>query len=74
VDYKRRILDQLLSDKLEERGAVLLEGPRACGKTTSSRRLAGAVFDFGDITQVKKYETVMETLRLWHSGTRGLRF
>ena len=60
MDYKKRIIDQLISDKLEERGAVLLEGPKACGKTTSSKMIAKSVFDFGDSAQVRRYETVIE--------------
>ena len=30
-EYKNRIADQLLSDKLEAMGAVLIEGPKGCG-------------------------------------------
>ncbi|MFA6844897.1 MAG: DUF4143 domain-containing protein [Sphaerochaetaceae bacterium] len=60
MDYKKRIIDQELADKLEERGAVLLEGLKACGKTTSSKKIAKTIFDFGDGTQVKRYETVIE--------------
>ena len=29
--YKRRIVDQLLAERLEEVGAVLIEGPKWCG-------------------------------------------
>lgn len=34
MEYKKRIADELLHDKLEAMGAVLIEGPKACGKTT----------------------------------------
>jgi Predicted ATPase (AAA+ superfamily) len=60
MDYKGRIIDRLLSEKLEERGAVLVEGPKACGKTTSSKRVARTVFDFGNITEVNRYKMVIE--------------
>ncbi|MDD2595983.1 MAG: hypothetical protein PHD11_09260 [Bacteroidales bacterium] len=33
-DYKKRIADDILNDKLEAMGAVLVEGPKYCGKTT----------------------------------------
>ena len=36
MEYKNRIADQLLRDKLEAMGAVLIEGPKACGKTTTA--------------------------------------
>lgn len=31
--YKNRVIDRLLADKLEAMGAVLIEGPKYCGKT-----------------------------------------
>lgn len=34
--YKERIVDGLLSEKLEGMGAVLIEGPKWCGKTTTA--------------------------------------
>ncbi len=42
VDYVPRVVDPLLAEMLAEHPAVLLTGPRACGKTTSAMRLAGA--------------------------------
>ena len=33
--YKKRIADSLLERKLKSTGAVLVEGPKWCGKTTS---------------------------------------
>ena len=38
--YKRRIVDQLLAERLEEVGAVLIEGPKWCGKTTTALQQA----------------------------------
>ena len=38
--YKSRIADILLEDKLDAMGAVLIEGPKACGKTTTAGKLA----------------------------------
>ncbi|NCB43810.1 MAG: ATP-binding protein [Clostridia bacterium] len=34
--YLKRIADQVLKDKLESSGAVLIEGPKWCGKTTTA--------------------------------------
>ena len=39
-DYKKRIADILLEEKLEAMGAVLIEGPKACGKTTTAEQQA----------------------------------
>ena len=35
-NYRKRIADILLKEKLEAMGAVLIEGPKACGKTTTA--------------------------------------
>ena len=41
--YKKRIVDGLLKEKLEIMGAVLIEGPKWCGKTTTAEQIAGSV-------------------------------
>ena len=41
--YKKRIIDRLLIRKLESKGAVLLQGPKWCGKTTTAEQLASSV-------------------------------
>ena len=46
--YKNRICDALLSRKLAGVGAVLLEGPKWCGKTTTCERQAKSVLYMGD--------------------------
>jgi predicted AAA+ superfamily ATPase len=38
--YRKRIADQVLKDKLEAKGAVLIEGPKWCGKTTTATQIA----------------------------------
>lgn len=42
-EYKKRIADKLLKYRLEEVGAVLVEGPKWCGKTTTAEQLAKSV-------------------------------
>ena len=41
--YKPRIADRLLARKLEGKGAVLLEGAKWCGKTTTAEQTAKSV-------------------------------
>lgn len=36
--YKKRIADAILIKKLAGKGAVLIEGPKWCGKTTTSEQ------------------------------------
>ncbi len=42
-EYKKRIADGILKKKLEGKGAVLIEGPKWCGKTTTAEQLAESV-------------------------------
>lgn len=38
--YKQRIMDGLLAKKLKAKGAVVIEGPKWCGKTTTAEQVA----------------------------------
>jgi predicted AAA+ superfamily ATPase len=42
VDYVPRVVDGVIAQRLESAGAVVLEGPKACGKTETARRLAAS--------------------------------
>lgn len=42
-EYKKRIADKILEKKLEGKGAVLIEGPKRCGKTTTAEQIASSV-------------------------------
>ena len=41
--YKKRIADRLLERKLAGKGAVLIEGAKWCGKTTTAEQIAKSV-------------------------------
>ncbi|OQC10869.1 MAG: hypothetical protein BWX74_00460 [Tenericutes bacterium ADurb.Bin087] len=51
MDYKKRIIDDLLDLKLESFGATLIVGPKGCGKTTSAKQRAKSVVEFQDEDQ-----------------------
>lgn len=40
MEYKHRIADQMLAKKLASKGAILIEGPKWCGKTTTAEQQA----------------------------------
>ena len=42
-EYRARIVDGMLKDKLESKGAVIIEGPKWCGKTTTAMQVAGSI-------------------------------
>lgn len=47
-NYRPRIADKLIEEKLEAVGAVLIEGPKFCGKTTTGEQIAKSVLYMAD--------------------------
>ncbi|MBQ8305829.1 MAG: ATP-binding protein [Blautia sp.] len=47
-NYRNRVVDSILQDKLEGKGAVLIEGPKWCGKTTTAEQIARSVLYMDD--------------------------
>lgn len=41
--YKKRITDNILEKKLKGKGAVLIQGPKWCGKTTTAEQIANSI-------------------------------
>lgn len=50
-EYNYRIVDSLLQDKLEAKGAVLIEGPKWCGKTTTASQKAASILHMDNPTE-----------------------
>ena len=48
MEYKSRIADRLLAKRLASKGAVLIEGPKWCGKTTTAEQQAGSILYMDD--------------------------
>ena len=42
-EYRKRIIDEVLKKKLLGKGAVLIEGIRGCGKTTTAKQIAKSI-------------------------------
>lgn len=42
--YRARVADGELADRMRSAGAVLMEGPKACGKTATAQRVAATLF------------------------------
>lgn len=59
-DYKHRIADRLLARKLAGKGAVLIEGPKWCGKTTTAQQQAKSILDLGDGEVLKQSRQLMD--------------
>lgn len=58
--YKYRILDKVLAKRLKSIGAVLIEGPKWCGKTTTSEKLAQSVIYMSDPANKNQYLEMAE--------------
>ena len=46
--YHPRITDQELATRLQVLGAVLIEGPKACGKTATASQVAKTIVRFDE--------------------------
>lgn len=42
-EYKKRIVDDILLKKLKGKGAVLIQGPKWCGKTTTAEQFSNSI-------------------------------
>ena len=60
ASYKPRIADQLLARKLAGKGAVLLQAPKWCGKTTTAQQQAKSILDLGDSAILSQSLRMME--------------
>ncbi len=52
--YKARIADEILKKRLLGKGAVLIEGPKWCGKTTTAEQMAGSILYMADPEREKQ--------------------
>ncbi|MBP5706203.1 MAG: AAA family ATPase, partial [Spirochaetales bacterium] len=46
--YRPRIVDDILTKKMMAFGAIWIQGPKGCGKTTSGRHKAKTIVEFQD--------------------------
>ena len=59
-EYISRIADTILQDKLESKGAVLVEGAKWCGKTTTAAHAANSIIYMEDPAKKKQYMEMAE--------------
>lgn len=55
MSYLYRIADRILLERLEAFGAVLIEGPKWCGKTTTAEQVAKSVIKLQDTDMREEY-------------------
>lgn len=61
MNYFERVADQMLRDRLEAFGAVLIEGPKWIGKTTTAEQQAKSVLKMQDPDMATNYLATAET-------------
>lgn len=69
--YRKRMADQLLEDRLEEVGAVLVQGPKWCGKTTTCMQHAASSVMLADLEVLRNSLLMAQTdINLLLQGAR----
>ena len=58
--YKRRILDDVIGRRLHNKGAILLEGAKWCGKTTTCEHHAASILYMSDPDRVQQHLQLAE--------------
>jgi len=53
MPYKKRIADEMLKKRLASKGAVLIQGPKWCGKTTTAEQAAASVLYMDNPKEIK---------------------
>lgn len=62
MEYFPRLCDKLLKQQLESSGAVLVEGPKWCGKTSTSRESAKSILYMQDPDRGPGYIRLADTM------------
>lgn len=55
-EYYQRVSDKVLLEHLESKGAVLIEGAKWCGKTTSAKHIAKSVIEMDRPDMTEQYQ------------------
>lgn len=59
-EYIPRITDKLLKERLNSKGAVLIQGPKWCGKTTTAKQIAKSIISMDKPDMIKQYIQMSE--------------
>ena len=59
-EYLSRIADKLLEERLNAKGAVLIEGPKWCGKTTTAKQKAKSFISMDRPDMTRQYQQMVE--------------
>ena len=54
ASYKPRVIDLTIANRLRNKGAILVEGAKWCGKTTTCEQHASSILYMGAPDRVKR--------------------
>ncbi|MGB4614404.1 MAG: DUF4143 domain-containing protein [Erysipelotrichaceae bacterium] len=60
MQYLPRVADKLLEERLVAKGAVLIEGPKWCGKTTTAKEFSNSIISMDQPNMTKQYQDMAE--------------
>lgn len=58
IDYRPRIVDSIIRRKLKSVGALLIQGPKWCGKTTTAEQVAKSKLSLGDPDELSRSKLI----------------
>lgn len=60
MKYLPRVADKLLNERLVAKGAILIEGPKWCGKTTTAKVFSKSSLSMDQPDMIKQYQDMAE--------------
>ena len=60
MQYLPRVTDKLLEDRLVSKGAILIEGPKWCGKTTTAKEFSNSLLSMDRPEMTKQYQDMAQ--------------
>ena len=61
MEYRKRMADKQLLENLDAFGAVVMEGPKGCGKTTTAQQVAASIIKLQDPDNYEAYKATAES-------------
>lgn len=58
IEYRQRIIDSVIQKRLKSAGALLIEGPKWCGKTTTAEQFAKSKLLLGDPEELSRSQLI----------------
>lgn len=59
--YMPRIVDDIIKNKLEYMGAIVIEGPKWCGKSTTAKQFSNSLIELQDPDKKIQYDNISNT-------------